>query len=321
MDRTVIRKKKKNKKRRRIFFILIPLLLIFFSIVGYGAYLALKVANVSSESQKDLERGSKSEMRDEAVDPTKDNFSVLFIGVDEREGETNSRSDALILVTFNKEDKTVKMVSIPRDSRVKIPGRAKKDKITHAHAFGGVDLTVATVEELLDVPVDYYTKLNFSAFMDIVDALGGITVNSSIAFTEQDSNDQRGKISISKGEQTLDGEEALAYVRMRKKDPTGDIGRGERQKEVIKAIINKSASLSSITKYDDLIDSIGDNLTTNFSIGNILALQKYSGSLNSIESIPIEGYDDPYNGVYYYHLEEESLEEVTDELKSHLNIN
>ena len=209
------------------------------------------------------------------------------------------------------------MVSIPRDSRVKIPGH-NRDKITHAHAFGGKDLTVETVENLLDIPVDYYVELNFNAFIDIVDALGGVKVNSDREFTEQDSKGRKNAIHIKKGVQTLNGEEALAYVRMRKKDPLGDIGRGKRQQEVIKAIIEKSSSLSAITKYDDIIDSLGKNLTTNFSIGNILALQKYSGSISSIESLTIDGYDNPINGTYYYQLEEDSLEEVSTQLRNHL---
>lgn len=314
MNRRTIKKKKKKKKLRAfgcLFFIFL------FIIGGYAIYLSIKLANASFQAQEDLERGRKSELREQPVDPKKDNFSVLFIGVDARPGEKRSRSDALILATFNKDEKSIKMVSIPRDSRVKIPGH-NRDKITHAHAFGGKDLTVETVENLLDIPVDYYVELNFNAFIDIVDALGGVEVNSDREFTEQDSKGRKNAIHIKKGVQTLNGEEALAYVRMRKKDPLGDIGRGKRQQEVIKAIIERSSSLSAITKYDDIIDSLGKNLTTNFSIGNILALQKYSGSISSIESLTIDGYDNPINGTYYYQLDEDSLEEVSTQLRNHL---
>ncbi|MBM6619065.1 LCP family protein [Bacillus suaedaesalsae] len=323
MDRTSYRiQKKQNKKsRKKLKFILIPLLLIVLVVTGYGSYLTYKLANATADAQKPLERGEKSEKRETPIDPAKDNFSVLFIGVDEREGETNSRSDALILATFNKTEKTVKMVSIPRDSRVTIPGKERKDKITHAHAIGGADLTIETVENLFDVPVDYYVKLNFDAFIEIIDALGGVTVEVPKTFSEQNSKDEKNAITLYEGVQTLNGEEALAFVRMRKKDPLGDIGRGERQKQLITAIIEKSASISSVSKYDNVIDSIGDNLNTNFSFGNLIALQTYSKALNSIDSLKLEGYDNNINRIYYYELKDESVEDISSQFKQHLNIN
>ncbi|WP_243290270.1 LCP family protein [Bacillus sp. FJAT-47783] len=316
MNRSNMKKKKKRKRVKSIGCIFLLLLLV---VGGYGAYLTYKVANASFKSQEDLERGIKSDLRTTAIDPKKDHFSVLFIGVDARPGEKNSRSDALILATFNKDDSSIKMVSIPRDSRVNIPDRGF-DKINHAHFFGGKDLTVETIENLFEIPVDYYVELNFDAFIEIVDAIDGVEVNSKIAFTEQDSRGVQNAIKIDEGIQTLNGEEALAYVRMRKKDPLGDIGRGQRQQEVIKAIIEKSSSLSAITKYDEIIDSIGNNLTTNFSIGNILALQKYAGSISNIESLFLTGNNNTINNTYYYELDEDSIEEISEELSNHLEI-
>ncbi|WP_246942770.1 LCP family protein [Bacillus pinisoli] len=317
MDRTTFRKQ--HKKGRKLLFILVPILTIILLVVCYGVYLTFKVADATSEAQQELKRGNKSEKRAVPIDPSKDNFSVLLVGVDEREGETNSRSDALILATFNKTEKTVKMVSIPRDTRVDIPEH-DKDKINHAHAFGGIDLTIETVEELFDIPVDYYVKLNFDAFVEIIDALGGVTVEVPKTFSEQNSKDEQDAITLYEGIQTLNGEEALAFVRMRKDDPTGDIGRGERQKQVIKAIIEKSASLTSVTKYDDVIDSIGSNLVTNLSFGNLVALQSYSKALNSIESLKLVGNDSRIRGLYYYELEEQSLLDISSQLKQHLDI-
>ena len=139
-----------------------------------------------------VENQSKKEYA--AVDPKEDSVSILIMGVDdskERNFGDATRTDALILATFNVNDKSVKMVSIPRDSYVYIPEEKKKDKITHAHAFGGTEATIETVEELFDIPVDYFFKVNFNAFIDVVDALGGITVDVPITFTEQDSNDSR----------------------------------------------------------------------------------------------------------------------------------
>ena len=153
------------------------------------------------------------------------------------------------------------MVSIPRDSYVYIPVEKKKDKITHAHVFGGTEGTIETVEELFDIPVDYFVKLNFNAFIDVVDALGGIEVDVPITFTEQNSKDTADAIHLKKGLQELNGEEALALSRTRKID--NDIERGKRQQLVLQAIIDKAVSIGSITKYGKLMESMGDNLTTN----------------------------------------------------------
>ncbi|WP_261131765.1 LCP family protein [Bacillus sp. Marseille-Q3570] len=315
MYRTEIRKRKKRRRRR---LILIPLFLLVFSTIGYGSYLTFKLANATDNSIEELKRGDKSELRDEKVDVNEDNFSVLFIGIDAREGERVSRSDALILATFNKKDKSVKMVSIPRDSYVEIPGEGM-DKINHAHAYGGVDLAVKSVENLFDVPVDHYVRVDFKAFIDIVDALGGVDVDVPSTFSVQDSNDRHNAITLHEGNQQLDGEEALAFVRMRKQDPRGDIGRGERQRQIIKAIIEKGTSFSSLTKYDDVIDGLDGNIQMDMNFKEIVSLHGYAGKINQIDSLELKG-ENSNNGVFYYMLDDTSIEEISNSLKTHLNI-
>lgn len=318
--------RKRRKRRRRILFILVPLLVVILASVGYGSYITYKLANATSNANEELGRGGKSEKRQQAVDPSKDHFSVLLAGVDDSSKRGFSangdykgvRSDALILATFNRKDKSVKMVSMPRDSKVEIPGRRSPDRIGHAHSFGGMDLTVETVENLFDVPVDYYVKLNFDAFLEIIDALGGVEINVEKEITEQNSKDEPGAIHLKPGVQELGPEEALAYARTRKLD--SDIYRGDRQKQLVEAIIKKSATMESIPKYGKVIDTVGDNMATNFTFGNILALFKYSKSINDIENLKLEGYDDTSTGAYYYELDEASVEEVSEKLKSHLEL-
>src|SRR5690625_1334326 len=146
-----------------------------------------------------------------------------------------SRTDALILATLNKDDKSVKLVSIPRDSLVYIPEVGYEDKITHAHAFGGTKATIETVENKLELPVDYYVKLNFHAFVDVVNAINGVEVDVPYEFKESDSDDKRDNIHLYPGVQNLNGEEALAFSRTRYKD--SDIDRGKRQLELIDSVI------------------------------------------------------------------------------------
>lgn len=311
--------KKRNRRKKWLKAIFLSLFVMIILAGSTVAYLAIRVQNVTSSSPE-LVRGVKSEMREEAVKPSQDNFSILFLGVDDRDGTLQGRTDALILATFNPEEGTVKMVSIPRDSLVEIPGRINPDKINHAHAYGGIDLAIETVEKLFDIPVDYYVRLNFTAFIEIVDALGGVEIDVPFTFSEQDSQDRRNAITLYEGVHTLNGEEALAFARMRKHDPTGDIGRGARQQEVIKAILKKGATISSITKYGEVLESLENHLTTNISFTHMLALHKYSDSLGEIETFTLEGTSTSISGVYYYDLVDDSLEHVKHELKVHLGL-
>ncbi|WP_096202412.1 LCP family glycopolymer transferase [Bacillus sp. FJAT-45350] len=312
--------KRKYKWKKLLKLMTIVGVVAFFVLGGATIYLLNKVSNVTSNVSEELDRGDKSDMREVAVDPGKDNISILFLGVDDRDGELVGRTDAMLLTTFNKGEGTIKLTSIPRDALVEIPGRRNPDKINHAHAFGGTDLAIETVENLFDIPVDYFVKLNFMAFIEIVDALGGIEVDVPFTFSEMDSNDNQGAITLYEGRQLLSGEEALAFSRMRKKDPRGDLGRGDRQQEVIKAIIEKGASLSSITSYGAVLDSIEKHISMNLSFGNILSLHSYSGGLNDIESLYLEGNNRRINGVFYYELTEESIGTISTTFQEHLEI-
>lgn len=313
----------RRRKRRVNNIVRMFMILGIISFIAFGgvvSYFVYKLSDVAASTQLELDRGDKSDKREEAVDPAKDNISVLILGVDDRDGDLRGRTDAMLLATFNKELGTIKLLNIPRDSLVEIPGRTNRDKINHAHAFGGLDLAVDTVEHLFDIPIDYYVKLNFVAFVEIIDALGGIEVDVPFTFSEMDSNDQKEAITLYQGKQTVNGEEALAFSRMRKKDPRGDLGRGERQQEVIKGIISKGASLSSITSYGDVMQSVEDHLATNLSFGNIIALHSYSSGLNNIESLSLLGNDARISGGYYYELEPESVNELSVILKVHLGL-
>lgn len=196
-------RKGRSKKKRLLWFLLIPLLIVALGAGGYSFHIYSKAKSVLNNAYAELGRGDKSSKREKAVKPMTDNISVLIMGVDESDIREKgygkaTRTDALLLATINKNDKSVKLVSIPRDSRVYIKSRDKYDKITHAHVFGGVDSTIDTVENFLDVPVDYYVKFNFKSFIKIVDSLGGITVDVPVEFTEQNSKDEADAIHLKK---------------------------------------------------------------------------------------------------------------------------
>jgi len=313
------KKKKKTPFRRFMKYSLITLLTLIVVSVGVIAYMIYQFSNVTDSSRQELARGDKSNYREEAVDPVTDPVSILFLGLDSREGELSGRSDANILATFNPNDDSIKMVSIPRDARVDIPGRGL-DKLTHAYAYDGADLAIETIENLFDIPVDYVVSLNFNAFMEIVDTIGGVEVEVPFTFSEMDSSDKKDALTLQEGKQTLTGEEALAFVRMRKQDPRGDLGRGDRQKDLIEAIIRQSANFTTITRFNSLMDSLERNLSTNLSFSKIVSMHSYARDLDNIESLLLEGEDARINNIYYYQLFDESVSEVSQTLKEHLDI-
>ncbi|WBX81939.1 LCP family protein [Virgibacillus salarius] len=284
--------------------------------------MAFKTYQAASNSYDDLGR-DKSDLRDKAVSINKDPVSILLMGVEDyATNGDKGRTDTLMVATFNPNDEKLKLLSIPRDTKVDIIGKGTRDKITHAHAFGGKKMTIDTVENFLGVPIDYYAKVNFDAFKNVVDILGGITVNVPFDF-EQNSDDKVAeKLQFDEGEMELDGRHALAYARMRKEDPRGDIGRNERQQEVIKAIIKKAMSVGTVTKIDDLAQEMGNNVETNMSIKEGLAFYKEYSDFNvsKIDKIELKTHEERMNGISYQIAEPQSLEEVRDALKEHLEI-
>ena len=334
-------KPKKSKKKTRIIISVI----LFFLIVGggYTWFLVNKASSAVRNAAHDLARGDKSDLRDKAVKPITNNVSVLVMGVDESDvrgkeyGEA-IRTDALLLATFNKDSKTVKLLSIPRDTYTYIPVEKKKDKITHAHAYGstkngkdgGPQASIDAVEKLMNVPVDYFVKFNFKSFMKIVDDLGGIEVDVPVEFTEQDSNDNADAIHLKKGVQKLNSEEALALARTRHID--SDAMRGQRQQLVIEAILKKLTSVGSVTKVGNIIDDINGQFVTNLTFDDMLSFYKY-GSDSEIEKLQIQG-DDCYmekgddtcsksaggGRTYYYNPDKKELAKVTNDLRTHLGL-
>ncbi|MPQ23921.1 LCP family protein [Bacillus paralicheniformis] len=311
---------KKKRLRKWVKYSLFFIALILTATAAVGGYAYYKVANASKDAQVTLSRGEQSVKRIKEFNPKKDNFSILLMGIDARPGQSmdKERSDAMVLATFNRKDKSVKLLSIPRDSYVNIPGHGF-DKITHAHSLGGRDLSTETVENLLDIPVDYVMEANFSAFKEVVDELGGVPITIKEDYiVRQIKKDTKGKVNLQTGEQTLDGEEALAYVRTRKADT--DLKRGERQMEVIKSIINKSKSLTAIPAYDDILDTVGKNVSMNLSLNDAIGLIPFMTSIQTIDTLQLKGSDYQPGKVYYFQLDQENLNEIKQELKQQLDV-
>lgn len=318
------RKKKKKEKESggclwKILLVVLILLLAFGG--GYIYYLFHSGKKAAENAYVENSR-TKSELRDESVQPLTDNISIMIVGIDDSEkrsqGEGNSRSDALLVATLNNKDKSIKLVSIPRDSYVYIPTVGYKDKITHAHAYGGIDATRETVEGLLNVPIDYYFRVNFDAFIEIVDALGGVTVDVPYEINELDENDKR-TVHLMPGTQEVNGREALALARTRHQD--SDVERGKRQQMILEAIASKATSVTSFTKYDKVLAAVGNNMQTDMTFDEMKSLFAYlQNGMPDIDSLSLKGSDDMSSGIYYYLLQDDSLLETRQTLQKHLGL-
>ncbi|MDQ0883037.1 LytR family transcriptional regulator [Peribacillus sp. V2I11] len=304
----------KKKKKKRTWLKVVGIIVLLFILAG-GAF-AYSVWNSLTKTvdtmHTPIDRTTDKRTKDLALSD-QEPFSMLMLGVDERDGD-KGRSDTMIVLTVNPQKKSVKMLSIPRDTRTEIIGHGTQDKINHAFAFGGAKMSMDTIENFLDIPIDYYMKINMEGFKDIVDAVGGVTVQNDLDFTSDG-------IHFAKGTHTLNGKEALAYSRMRHDDPSGDFGRQSRQRAIIEAVIKEGASLSSLTKYDEVFDALGNNIQTNLTFDDMMDIQKnYRDASKSITQSSINGNGTKIDGIYYYIVSDEEKEKVQSELKEQLSI-
>lgn len=303
----------KNMKKRKKWPWVIAIIGLIMG--GYVLNVYFDLTSTLKSMYKPIDR-ELSEKREEGITLDKqDPFSVLVLGVDEREGD-KGRSDTMIVMAVNPKLKTTKMVSIPRDTYTEIIGHGTTDKLNHAYAFGGIQMSLDSVENLLDIPIDYVMEVNMEGFQTIINTVGGIGVNNPFEFT-QDS------IHYAAGNITLDGKEALSYVRMRKGDPNGDFGRQDRQKQVIEGVLHEGTSIKSLLKYRSVFNALGDNVKTNMTFDEMVDVQKnYRDAASKVEQLHFEkGEGKRMNGgIWYYIMDETELQEVTGIMKLHLEL-
>lgn len=202
----------------------------------------------------------------EAAPPFNETFTMYISGIDCRGSiSRKSRSDVNIIATVNTKTRQVLLLSTPRDYYVPLSiSKGVPDKLTHAGIYG-INVSKDTLSMLYDTPIDYYFRVNFDGFEEIIDALGGIDVVSKYSFTSE-------SYTFTKGVNTLDGKKALVFSRERYKIPTGDRGRGENQMAVIRAVIAKAASPALLKNYKKVMDSIAGSFETSVPYNAIAQL-------------------------------------------------
>lgn len=276
-----------------------------------------------SYSKDDANR--ESNLRKGKVDPSKDAVSILFLGIDDNEGRRkngqtteHSRTDSMILSTLSPQKHQIRLLSIPRDTISYIPKVGYYDKITHAHAYGGPIAAMDSVEATLNVPVDYYVRINMDAFVQAVDELGGIYYDVPYDLNEPNTDDT-GRIKIKKGYQKLNGDEALAVARTRHHD--SDLKRGERQMDLIKLLFQKAKDLNSYSKLDELVQIVGKNAKHNLTSQEIKSLASmYLSDDIDFKKSQLKGKDDYLDGIYYYNPSVDSIAKYSNLLRSDLGL-
>ena len=267
-------------------------------------------------------------------------FTILIMGVDSETNGLNANAafngDTLMLITFNPKTLNATIFSIPRDTYVPIACRKNAENKINSSAAYGTKCVIDTIENLTDIKIDYYVKINFKGVVNLIDSLGGIDIDVPISFCEQDSERRFGEylICLEKGYQHLNGEQALAFARHRHSLLRGDIDRTKHQQLVIEAIAKKMLKKVSFSEFKDILDSISDNIATNIETDQILSFydtikQMLLNSLNgedliTIEKTYLEYYDLPIYTSYGYMSAigyyESSLEAIKDAMKMNLGL-
>lgn len=209
------------------------------------------------------------ELEDKRVtDPVREPFTMYISGVDSYNVSEASRSDVNLLLTVNPQTNKVLMTNIPRDSYLPIQGGGygQMDKLTHAGVYG-IQSSILTLEDFLDVDINYYTRVNFSSLVNLVDELGGIIIDNPHGFQTNS-----GLYHFPEGRISLNGESALAYVRERYNLPGGDLSRGENQQRVLEALIRKGLSPEILSNYASILDVLSDSVQTNISPQHMMKL-------------------------------------------------
>lgn len=265
----------RRKIRWKRLFLLLFIFVAFLASLSWAAVYTYQKFSSTPVFNTNVQTNKQSE-------PVGPYINILLLGVDDGDNEypdAPKRSDTIIVAHINKESGVVNLLSIPRDTRVMIQGQKGAEKITHAFFYGGPSLAVKTVEQLLEVPIHHYVIVNWQAFIDVVDILGGVDLYVE---HDMDYEDPYANLAIhlNKGYQHLDGSKSGQYVRFRN-DELGDIGRVQRQQRFLKAMADRTMNVGTLLKVPYLLNTINQYVTTDITTFNML---KLASSLKSFKA-------------------------------------
>lgn len=266
------------------------------------------------------------EVDESGLDVTKDPFVVYLSGIDTRSNSLPARSlsDVNIIMAVNPKTKNILMIHVPRDYYVQLHGTTGyKDKLTHSGTLGGIEMSMATIEDLFEIEIPYYARVNFNAVVNLVDAIGGINIYSDVNYSFTCWTDRSCKFNP--GLNYVGGKCALAFARERHAYDTGDRHRGENQEQVIELVIDKATSSSTIiNNYSNILTALDGTFETNLTmddITNLVKMQIDNMSPWHIESYNVDGtgaslptYSYPNQNLYVMNPNMETVTEAINRL-------
>lgn len=294
--------------------------ILFIAFVFLFVILGIIITVYLDKEEKEVKKKTEFERYWLNVPEEKERVNILLMGVDPVEGkvpEDKARTDTMMILSVDPESKTAFILSIPRDSRVELEGYSKKTKINHAHSKGGIPLALSTVKKTVDLPIHHYIRLNYQALIKTVDDVGGVEVNVP---QDMDWDDYSGNLHIhlKAGPQTLNGEQAMQFVRFRQGYANKDLGRIETQQYFMEMLFRKIISPQSIVRIPNYLETMYEYVDTDMSKKEILSLAATVVKINpdKIEKKMLPGKAKTINGISYYILDEEKQIEMLDYLVS-----
>ena len=294
-----------------IIFLLLLIMGKFIFTTANGITEAVETEQNNAIIEENIEPIVSEEIKEEQeVENTEEKrTTILILGSDQRKNE-RARSDTMIVAQYIHNEKKAYLISIPRDSKIQLKDKGTQ-KINAAYAFGGPELAVETVEEILNIQIDGYIVTNFNGFKEISEALNGVTVNNKkeIVWYDQEGNK---KFVIPVGKQRLKGDNLLMYVRFRG-DSEGDFGRINRQQEVIKSVIQEVLNPKNIFKMQQIVKAVQNNTKTNINFGEFLNLAWQIKDVDNIEIEPLtlKTKSQKSNGIWYEIMDTEDLKRIS----------
>lgn len=267
--------------------ILLMIITVFAAFTLVKGFISSQVVNDENKfSGNDLSNGNKIKQKN------KDELLFLFAGVDSTGEKVNTRTDTLMLVLMNKSNKTIDIISIPRDTRVNVDGNL--NKINSAHSYGGIENTIKTIRDFMYIDLDYYAAISFKGVEEGVDYLGGVDIDVPQEIAEAQE--------IEPGMHSFNGKEALEYCRFRKGYITADLGRIKCQQDFVVQFIKNMTKVKNIFKIPGLFSKVNKNIETNIKMSTIMSFAWAFRNTDDaqINTQVIPGYPDMIDGVSYY---------------------
>ncbi len=265
-------------------FLIILVILLVAGYLAYDRYFTLPFNKPPAGSETD-----EPQQQDEIAQ-----FNILILGLDGREGIDGNRTDTIMVATIDGETNQARLLSIPRDTRVKIKGHW--DRINAAYAYGGIDLALQTISGFLKIPIDRYVVVDFESVVNLVDAVGGIEVDVPVRMYVPLEG-----IDLKPGLQHLTGKQALGYMRYRY-TAEGDIDRAKRQQEVMQILVKKILLPENLPKIGQFIEIAQENVQTDISTKEMIALARIAPDImdNGLQTEVLPGRNQKIDGLWYW---------------------